>query len=63
MNETYQKAYKDARDVILQEIGLYLEGLQSVADHCKDERAAFAMNKYVQKINDALSSNLFGYND
>ena len=58
----YQKAYKDSRDVVLQEIGQYLDGLKSVADHCKDERVAFRINKYLEKINDTLNSDPFGYN-
>ena len=64
MNTTeYQKAYKDVRVVVLDEIGLYLDGLQSVADNCKDKKISDRINRYLEKINYTLKSDLFGYNN
>ena len=53
----YFKAYKDAQDILLENIQIEIDGLQSVADHCKDEHASYAMNKYIQRINRILKDN------
>lgn len=56
-------AYNDARTVILDNIKIYLDGLKSVAEHCKDEHAVFALNKYINKIEDELKLKEAGSNE
>ena len=53
--EALEKIYRDAKYEISKSIALELEGLQSVADHCKDDKTVFRLEKYLSRIKERLS--------
>lgn len=53
--EVLNKLYEDAKYEVSKNIALELEGLQSVADHCKDDKTTYRLEKYLTRIKERLS--------
>ena len=52
--EFISKVFEGAKEVIANELALELEGLQVIAENCKDDRTTARLNKRLDRIKSIL---------